>query len=424
VKMMGPKSRWIAGAATLALSLAVLAAGRAAQAPAAEWPQWRGPDRTGVSRETGLQQQWSEGGPRLLWSVNGAGGGYSTPSVAGGRIYGMGYHNDEEVVWARNAETGQSLWSVPIAEANPHVGYGDGSRSTPTVVGDHLFVVGVSGDVVCLRTEDGALAWRRNLVSEFGGQIPNWGYSESPLVDGDRVIVTPGGRRATLVALNRRDGSEIWRSAVPGGDPAHYSSAIQADLGGGKQYIQFLSGGVVGVTADEGRFLWRYESPANGTANISTPIFSNGHIFAASAYNTGGGLARLIPGGNAFRVEEVYFTRDMRNHHGGMVLLGDHLYGFDESNLTCIEFRTGRTVWSNRSVGKGSVVFADGHLYARGERGPVALVEANPNQYVEKGRFDQPQRSGKNAWPHPVVVGGKLYLRDQDVLLCYDVSSR
>lgn len=410
--------------ALLAVSLALAAAGAVrAGAPAGAWPQWRGPDRTGVSRETGLLRSWPAGGPRLVWRATGLGGGYGCPSVRDGRVYGMGYRGDDEVVWARDARTGAELWTVRIAAANHNVGYADGPRSTPTTDGDRLFTLGVSGDLVCLALADGRVVWRRNLVEDFGGRVPGWGYSESPLVDGDRVIVTPGGAAATLVALRKEDGEPVWRSQVPGGDPAHYASPIVAEIEGVRQYVAFLAGGVVGVAAADGRFLWRYAAPANRTANCSTPIHRNGQVFAASAYNTGGGLARITraPGGEGFTAEEVYFTRQMRNHHGGMVLVDDYLYGFDESNLTCVEFATGRVAWTNRSVGKGSLVCVDGHLVARGERGEVALVEANPGEYVEKGRFAQPERSSKNAWAHPVVAGGRLYLRDQDLLLCYDV---
>jgi outer membrane protein assembly factor BamB len=393
-----------------------------AQTPrAGDWPQWRGPDRTGVSRETGLLKSWPAGGPRLAWKAPGVGGGYGTVSIVGGRVYGMGYQGGNEAVWCLDAANGNGVWSSPIARANHRgKGYDEGSRCTPTVDGRRLYVLGDSGDLACLEAADGRIVWKKDLVTDFGGRVPGWGYTESPLVDGDRVIVTPGGRQATLVALNKNTGDVVWKAVVPEGDGAGYSSAIAADVGGQRQYIQFLAGGVVGVSAADGRFIWRYNDPANGTANISTPIYRDGHVFAASGYGTGGGLAKLTGSSAA----QVYFTKRMQNHHGGMVLVGDHLYGFDESNLTCLEWATGNVKWFNRSVGKGSVTYADGHLYARGERGPVALVEANPAAYVEKGRFDQPERTGKAAWSHPVVSGGRLYLRDQDVLLCYDVKGQ
>jgi outer membrane protein assembly factor BamB len=334
----------------------------------------------------------------------------------------MGYIGEDEVVWALDAATGKPVWKTPIAKANHDVGYNEGSRSTPTVDGAYIYLVGVSGDLVCLDRARGAIKWRKSLVKEFGGAIPGWGYTESPLIDGAKVIATPGGKDATLVALDKLTGNLIWKSQVPEGDPAHYSSCIQMTFGGVKQYVQFLKGGVVGVAAADGKFLWRYNHPANGTANISTPIYRDGTVFAASSYNTGGGLAKLTPSAGGFTAQEVYFTRQMKNHHGGMVLVGDYLYGFDENTLTCIKFATGDIAWTDRSVGKGSLTYVDGHLIARSERGPVALIEVNPQKYVEISRFEQPERSAANAWPHPVVANGRLYLRDQDLLLCYDVK--
>ncbi len=412
---------FIYGVSVCAFWSGTLAAIAADENPS-DWPQWRGPNRTGISREQGLLKSWPKPGPSLAWKATGVGGGYSTPSVAAGRVFGMGYRGDNEIVWALDAKSGKELWATRIAKANRGVGYGEGSRSSPTVDGKQLYVLGVSGDLVCLDTTDGKEVWHRNLVGDFGGNIPGWGYSESPLVDGDQVIATPGGRNATLLALAKKTGEVSWKSQVPQGDSAHYSSAIAAEVSGWRQYIQFMQGGVVGVAAKDGTFLWRYDRPANGTANCSTPICADNHVFAASGYGTGGGLVKLTNRGDVVSANEVYFTNQMKNHHGGMILFGEHLYGFDEAVLTCMRFTTGKVVWENRSVGKGSIVLADGHLYARSEGGPVALIEATPNGYVEKGRFNQPNRSGQNAWPHPVVAGGRLYLRDQDLLLCYDVK--
>jgi outer membrane protein assembly factor BamB len=393
---------------------------------AEDWPQWRGPNRDGLSKETGLLKSWPQGGPRLIWKAENLGNGHATPSVANGTIYGMGRRGDAEFVWALNARTGKEIWSTRIApgiQLDAGQG-GHGPRSTPTIEGDRLYTLGVGGTLVCLNRTTGQLIWKRDLVQDFGGRVPTWGYCESPLLDGNRLIIAPGGQKNTIVALNKANGEVLWSSAVPGGDGAHYSSAMMTTVGGQRQYIEFLAGGVIGVAAENGKFLWRYESPANRVANCSTPIVRGDLVFAASAYNTGGGLARLSGGPGSVRAQEVYFTRQMRNHHGGMVLVGNYLYGFDESNLTCIEFATGKIMWSDRSVGKGSVTYADGHLYARSERGPVALVEATPNGYVEKGRFDQPNRSRDPSWPYPVVANGRLYLRDQDTLLCYDLSGK
>lgn len=390
------------------------------------WPQFRGPDRTGISRETGLLKQWPAGGPSQVWKATGIGTGNGAPSVADGRIFGMSYRGQDECVWALNEANGKRVWNLRIAAANFNIGpqAQDGPGCTPTVVGDRLYAIGASGDVVCLQVSDGKLLWQKNLVRDFGGAVPQWGYAESPLVDGNKVIITPGGTDATLVALDRMTGAVIWKGKVPAGDGAAYSSAIAAQVAGKRQYIQFLAHGVVGMAAEDGRFLWRFDAPANNFGiNCSAPIVVDDQIFAASSYNTGGGMAKVASGpGGGMTATQVYFTRNMRNHHGGMVVLNGYLYGFDESNLTCLDFKTGAVKWSDRSVGKGSVTYADGHLYARSERGPVALVEVNPERYVENGRFDQPDRSGKTTWPYPVIADGRLYLRDHDTLFCYNVK--
>jgi outer membrane protein assembly factor BamB len=376
-----------------------------------------------VAHETGLLKSWPPDGPRLVWKAEGLGGGHSTPSISHGRVFGMSYRGQDEVVWALEAASGKPLWSTRIAPANFSIGQQarSGSNSTPTVDGDRLYALGESGDLVCLQVADGKLLWTKNLVNDFGGRVPGWGYSESPLVDGEKVIATPGGSGATLVALNKENGDVIWKAQVPAGNNAQYASAIIADVDSQRQYIQFLGGGVVGIAAKDGKFLWRYDNPANHTANIATPIYRDHLVFAASGYSTGGGLARLMTSPSGVSATEVYFTKRMQNHHGGVVLVGDNLYGFDGSNLTCLNWKTGEVAWSDRSVGKGSLVCADGHLYVRSEHGTLALVEATPSGYVEKSRFEQPERSREPAWAHPVVVGGRLYVHDQDLLFCYDV---
>ncbi|HLN26465.1 MAG TPA: PQQ-binding-like beta-propeller repeat protein, partial [Gemmataceae bacterium] len=278
-------------------------------------------------------------------------------------------------------------------------------------------------DLVCLEVATGKTHWHKNLQRDFGGRMMSgWGYSESPLVDGDKLIVTPGGSKATLVALDKKNGDALWSAHVPQGDGAAYSSVIVGAVGSQREYIQFLGKGVVGVSAEDGKFLWRYDRPANGTANCSTPIFHDNAVFAASGYGTGGGLARLSLDGSQAKAQQVYFTQHMKNHHGGMVLVDGYVYGSDEGLLACIEFKTGKVMWEDRHPGKGSIAYADGHLYYRNEGGPVVLIKADPHKYVEKGRFNQPDRSGSSAWPHPVIANGRLYIHDQDVLLCYDVK--
>jgi outer membrane protein assembly factor BamB len=390
---------------------------------ALDWPQWRGPQRDGVSRETGLLREWPEGGPKLAWKAKDIGNGYSTPSIARGRIYVMSNRDDAEFCLALDEKDGKQLWSVPVGKVGKNFGpQYPGARSTPTVVGDVLYALGSDGDLVCLETAKGKEVWRKSLRADFGGRPGKWAYAESPLVDGDVLVCAPGGARATIVALNRKDGSLAWKSAVPGGDAAAYASAVIAEVGGARQYVEFLGKGLVGVDARTGKFLWRFDQTAQGSpANIPTPVVHGSYVFSSTGRGAGG-LIKLVPGQDGVTAETVWISREMANPLGGVVLVGGHLYGTNGQALVCLDFKTGKASWQERSVGKGAVCCADGNLYVRGEQGGVALVKATPDGYKEQGRFEQPDRSDQPAWPYPVVANGRLYLRDQGVLLCYDVK--
>jgi outer membrane protein assembly factor BamB len=401
-----------------------------------DWPAWRGPDRTGVSTETGLFQTWPKGGPTLLWKTKGLGTGYGSLAVVGDRIYLMGTDGGaqpkakgkgkgmrgggaREVLIALDTRDGKRVWAIPFGQT---AGGYPAPRCTPTVDGDSIYALSSDGKLICADRKAGAVRWKKDLRADFGGQPGGWAYAESPLIDGDVLVCTPGGNKATLVALNKKTGAPIWRAAV--GDRAAYSSAIVAEVGGTRQYVQFLSGGVVGVSAADGKLLWRYDAPANTTANCSTPIFRDGCVFAASAYRTGGGKAKITKDGTTFSAKEEFFLDSFQNQHGGMVLVGDYIYGTNNGSLLCVNFKDGTVVWTARSVGKGSITYADGHLIVRSEGGAVALVEATPQGYKEKGRFSQPDRSSQRAWSYPVVAGGKLYLRDWDNLFVYDIKAK
>lgn len=387
---------------------------------AQEWSQFRGPNRDNLSAETGLLTEWPDAGPKLLWTAHDVGKGYSTVSISKGVIYTAGNNGDDENVIALDEKTGNNLWTTRNGDAY-HQGRGDGPRGTPTVDGNLLFLLGGGGNLCCvdLRTHD--TVWQRNILKDYGAGNITWGISESVLIDGDRLICTPGGSDATIIALDKHTGEEIWKSLLKGKDRAGYSSAVIATIGGVRQYVQFTGRGTVGIRAEDGKFLWRNNRSANGTANCAAPLLFDDHVFTASGYGTGGALVKLIPEGDTTEAEFIYHTPDMKNHHGGMVLVDGHIYGSNNATLICLEFLTGKVKWKNRSVGKGSLAYADGHLYLRSEQGPIALIEANPEKYVEKGRFEQPERSDEKAWSHPVVAGGRLYLRDMDVLLCYDL---
>jgi outer membrane protein assembly factor BamB len=387
-----------------------------------DWPSWRGPNRDGICEETGLLKEWPAEGPPLAWKASGLGEGYSGPAVVGKRLYTMGNADGKEWVLALDwTQEGKRVWATPIGPVRHEGGGYPGPRSTPTIDGDRLYTLGAAGDLVCLDAASGRPIWRRDLVRDLGGQAPSWAYAESVLIDGPWVLCTPGGQRATIAALDKARGQPVWTSPV--GDPAAYSSIIKVSIGRVKQYVQLTHRGVVGVNAKDGTPLWRYDRPANGTANVSTAIWFGQTIFAASDYGTGGGLVWVKKAGRGFQAQEMHFTKNMKNHHGGVILVDGCLYGADDAALTCLDYKTLEVKWADRGPGKCSLLYADGMLYARNEGGPMTLVEASPEECRIKGRFNQPDRSNKNAWPHPVIANGMLFLRDQDVLLCYDVRA-
>lgn len=396
-------------------------------AMAADWPQWRGPNHDGISAETGLLKSWPAGGPPLAWRATGIGAGFSSVAVVGDRIYTMGDQADSSHTYALNKADGKIIWSTKIGKPGaPGWGGFTGTRGTPTVANGLVFVIDKYDEVVCLNAADGKEKWRKSMKDDFGAKMPEWGFSESPLADGELVIFTPGGMQGTVVALNQKDGKVAWRCAEFK-DAAHYSSLIVAEIGGVRQYIQLTDASVAGIRAKDGALLWKAPRPGK-TAVIPTPIYADNHVYVSSGYGVGCNLFKITQEGDSFKASEVYNNKLMVNHHGGVVKLGANLYGHsDGKGWVCQNFLTGESVWSEKAqLGKGAVTYADGRLYcvAEDQRGTVALLEASPAGYKETGRFDPPDRSGKQNWAHPVVSGGKLYLRDQDLLLCYDVKAK
>ena len=382
-----------------------------------DWPQWRGPNRDGKSAETGLLTEWPSDGPPLAWKAGGAGTGYSSISTSAGKLFTVGSRGGTEFVHAFDLATGKKLWEAANG-AEYGNDRGNGPRSTPTIDGDRLYIMGASGDLSCLETAAGKRVWSLNVLKEFGGSNPRWGLSESPLVYGDRVIVNAGGPGASIVALDKRTGKVVWKSESDG---AGYSSAVVQKVGDTEQAVFFTATRALGVDLKDGRLLWQYPRVANRVANIATPVVKDNFVFLSSDYGTGSALLKLDPSGGGITATEVYFTQEMRNHHSSSILVGEHLYGFSSAILTALRFADGVTAWKDRSVGKGSLVFADGHLYLYSENGVVGLAEATPAGYREKGRFSI-QQAGLPTWAHPVISGGRLYIRDQDTVYAYDVK--
>ena len=413
---MKSASNWLVAAVTLIIPTAAFAQ--------AEWPQWRGPKRDGLSPDTGLLKQWPAGGPSLAWKATGMGVGYSSVSVMADRVYTLGDTTDACTLIALNAADGKLLWRSRVGPPVGHNKY-PGPRSSPATDGNLIIALGQQGDFVCFNVTDGKERWRKHLEKDFGGRMMSgWRWSESPLLDGDKVLCTPGGPKGSVIALKKATGEILWQSTDLT-DKATYSSLVPVEIGGTHQYLVLTEVSVAGIASENGELLWRVDRKIEkATAIVATPIYNDGHVFVTSSYRFGtcNGYKIAAEGGR-FKADQVYSGTQLKNHHGGVVVVGDHVYGTNDQSLICLDLKTGKEVWTERSVGKGSIAYADGHLVVRSERGPVALVEATPTGYKEKGRFNQPDRSRENSWAHPVVIGGKLFLRDQDVLLCYDLKA-
>jgi len=417
----------------LAVILATCHAAVAAQTP--DWPQFHGPNRDACSCETGLLSQWPAEGPKLLWKLEGLGRGYSSVSIAGGRIFTMGDRQQDgekvQLLLAFDLADRKPLWSTPVGPSHR-----DGPRCTPTVDGNAVYAIGTDGDLACVEAASGRVLWKKNFQRDFDGRMMSvWKFSESPLVDGDRLVCTPGGPDAAIVALDKKTGATLWAAKIPplgtrGKDGAAYSSMVAADIEGVRQYIQILGRGAVGVEAATGKFLWGYNRVANPTANITSPVVRGNYVFVTSSYRCGSALLKIVRKGAEFAAEEVYWLdeKTFTNHHGGVVLADGRLYGGDGQNdgkPTCLDFLSGKVLYKGEAPGKKSAayLYADGRLYVRYQDGLMALAEASPAGFQLKGTFQQPV-NGVPAWPHPVICDKKLYLRDGDTLLCYDLAAQ
>lgn len=402
---------------------ALLAAGCSAAAHADDWLQWRGPDRAGISTETGLLDEWPPEGPAVNWQIETLGQGYGSVAVQGDAIYVQGTRGEQSAVFRLRTSNGAEVWARELGPLYVHPDKGNGPRSTPTIRGDSLYVQNGMGEVARIDKDTGEVIWQFNMLERFGSPNTRWGVSESPLVAHDRVFVMPGGRDGAIAALSTADGSTIWRSSELG-DSASYSSLILREIGGAEVLIGFTGEAGVGVRAADGALLWRYERPSTVNAiNVATPVLDGDLVFYSASYGIGGGAVRISveAEGGAFSSEEAYFETRLQNHHGGVIAHEGTIYSFFGPALTSVDMNTGEVHWRARSVGKGSLVMADGKLFLLSERNQVGLAVATPEGYDERGRFETEYR-GDFTWAHPVVAHGALYIRDQESLTSHDVA--
>jgi len=404
-------------------SLVALVIAWSLNASAADWPEWRGPGRNDHSPDTGLLKSWPAGGPKRLWLNENAGLGYAGFSVVGNRLFTMGLRDNQELILCLDPATGKELWAAP-AGAKFQNTWGDGPRATPTVDGNHVYAIGGQGTLVCAQVSDGKVVWQKSLTSDLGGKLQDWGYTESVLIVDNLVVCTPGGGKGTLAALKKDTGELAWQSGELK-DNAQYSSPILAVHNGKPQIVQLVMTKVFGVDPANGKVLWTQDFPGR-VAVIPTPIYHDGHVYVTAGYGVGCMLVKLGADNTA---SIAYENKVMKNHHGGVIRVGDHLFGHSEGpGWVCQNFKTGEEVWASKKLGKGAIHFADGMFYCLDEgSGVVALVELSTKEWVEKGRFkldpQTKQRSPQGRiWTHPVVINGRLYLRDQELLHCYDVK--
>ncbi|MBI3856674.1 MAG: PQQ-like beta-propeller repeat protein [Planctomycetes bacterium] len=387
------------------------------KAASLDWNQFRGPLRNAQSADTGLLKQWPASGPAVAWKTTGIGVGFSSVCHSGKTVFTMGEGEGKCHLVAINIADGKILWKLNVGAPFTEAQGGTGPRSTPATDGNVVVAVAPAGDIVCARAANGQIAWQKNMKS-LGANMPGFGFVESPFIDGNLVLVSPGG---TVAALNKLNGATVWQSKKLKGS-TDYSSLSVAEMGKVKQYLVMTDKSVAGVLATSGAILWEGDFPGD-RAVVPTPVFGNGIVFVAAGYGVGCKAFKVALAGGQMRAMEAYASNQFQIHHGGMVLVGEHVYGLhDQGTLKCVELATGKQTWADRNVGKGSIAYADGHLYCRGESGAVSLVEANPAEYKVKGNFTPAEKGGAKCWAHPAVSGGKLFIREGDTLTAYSVK--
>jgi outer membrane protein assembly factor BamB len=412
----------------VALSLSPLGA-----LSANDWVQWRGPNRDGIAKESGLMDQWPEQGPAISYRTKGLGSGMASLAIHAGLLYTIGNIDGKTNLICRNAGDGAEVWATPFTDDK------GAANGTPTIDPETGLVYAMSFDgvMVCCDAKTGKVAWKKSFTGDFGGKMESgWGYSESPLIDGDKLLCTPGAPKAMVVALKKKTGDLIWAGKAPegklrGNDGAGYSSIVISNAAGRKQYVQLVGHGIVSYDAATGELLWNYDRVANTTANIPTPLVSGNYVFCSTGYGDGGtALLEISPKANrSLGVKEVYYksSKELQNHHGGMIMIGEHVYmghGHNNGFPACVEWKTGKDLWDKgRGAGGGSaaIVAADKKLFFRYQDGMMAMIDTDTNAYKLLGKFKLATHNGE-SWPHPVIVDGNLYIRDQDELIVYKIS--
>lgn len=385
------------------------------------WPQFHGPNRDNISTEEGLLDAWPEGGPTRVWTAEGLGYGYSSMAIAGGMMYTAGNIDGNTVVTALDME-GNILWQVKNGAAwtqdRP------GTRGTPTVDGDRVYHESPIGNVICLDAKTGDINWELNILDKFDSENIHWGLSESLLIDGDNVICSPGGPQASMVALNKHTGAVVWK-APSTGELAGYASPVLAEIEGLRMVITMTAKGLIGVNADTGELLWHVDHESYTDQNTTGPVLEGNEVFVSTLQ---GGSVKWrigVEDGKA-KIEEVWRTNDFDNHHGGVVLVNGNLYGTsmtrNRNKWVCLDWESSEVKHVDEGVGKGSMTYADGMLYALGENGDMGLVRPTAGGHEMISSFEIPEGGKGNSWAHPVVCAGRLYIRHGEFLYAYDVS--
>jgi outer membrane protein assembly factor BamB len=409
----------------------------AAVTRAIDWPQWRGPNQDGISPETGLLQDWPANGPKLVWDVTGIGNGYSSVSTAGDRIFTAGEVGGKSSVICLNAKDGKQIWAEDIGKTGtPGCCNAGGPRTTPTIdtAAGIVYAISQYGEVAALDLKDGKEVWKKDLIRDFGGLLPEWGFSSAPVIDGDRLLLMVGSAQGILAAVDKKSGKLVWQSELLDSSTPKfetYTTPVIATIEGVKQYVLLTDDVVAGVNPADGKTLWKADRPGR-TANIPTPVVFGNLVYVASGYGMGCSCVEVKKSGAKFEANELWNNKAIVNHHGGVIRVGPNVYGHSDSKgWTCQDIKTGdvlwqdKSAWPDRGAGKGAIAYADNRFVLRSEdKGTIALIEASPAGYKEHGRFEQPNRSKEKAWAHPVISNGKLYIRDEDHLLCYDVSAK